>query len=195
MEDIKTSVDLSMRRIALIGNILTELGTNPFMYLKGDQGDSAVYVDATTKFNGANSKLSDNFGLQIGNVYWTRYFDHTEVTFQELIITAKIEVIEDRHLRELIQQHYSDVKEMLGIQGYLHQAQKDYLDILKLNGITPRTARLTSDIRQRVNDNQRIKTELLNLLETTIDIVIPLQQIQQKTESLRSKVKEKVDLN
>jgi len=94
-----------------------------------------------------------------------RYFDLTLATYDDLISTGNIEVIDDHALRNNIQTHYSWMKANSDFQEHvIRPLSVDYADVLKENAIVPRSTMELDEIKKLSERNNKLKTSIHYLL-------------------------------
>ena len=153
--DIKAANLFAYKRIAISTWVLEQLGDSsanfePKFLLKNADEIEPVNQNWT----------KDSLGLAITRLMSARIFDHNEVTFQEMISTSKIQVIQDLTLRSAINQHYVAARKALSTNNDVLLAQQNLVTALKSIGLTPNTLTAASDLVQQLKGNRQIVAEL-----------------------------------
>ncbi len=153
--DIKEANLFAYKRITISTWILEHLGDSslnfePKSLLKKAAEAAPIHQNWT----------KDSLGLAITRLLSARIFDHNEVTFQEMISTSKIQVIQDLSLRTDINRHYVAARKALNTNNDILLAQQNLLNALKSNGLTPSTIAATPGLIQQLKGNRQIVAEL-----------------------------------
>jgi Family of unknown function (DUF6090) len=154
-EDMQESNTYAFRRIAISTWVLAQLGDSStsfepqFMLKKAS--DNAPINPKWTR---------DSLGLALTRLLDARTFDHNDVTYQEMVATSKIQVIQDVPLRTSINQHYATAKKALKFNSEIIEGQQEFLEALKSIGITPNTARAAPSLYQKLQSKEPVLVSL-----------------------------------
>jgi hypothetical protein len=185
--DIKEANLFAYKRIAISTWVLEQLGDSsanfePKFLLKKAAEIEPINQDWT----------KDSLGLAITRLLSPRIFDHNEVTFQEMISTSKIQVIQDLTLRSAINRHYIAARKALSTNNDVLLAQQNLVTALKSIGLTPNTIAAAPGLIQQLKGNRQIVAELnfiRDMAEHHLEIFErPERGLYVKTEALIQKI-------
>jgi hypothetical protein len=97
-----------------------------------------AYRDAIERFNSKDDWTPpEQFGSQLFQILVIQLFNQTRVTFDEMISTGKIEIIQDQNLRTLIQEYYPQAVDFQNFQDVIvMNVQQNYRTALNENNIS-----------------------------------------------------------
>lgn len=97
-----------------------------------------AYRDALKRFNGKDEWTPpEKFGPKLVQILKIYLFTQTRVTFDEMISTGKIEIIQDQNLRTLIQEYYPQAVDFQNFQDVIVMTvQQNFRTALNENNIS-----------------------------------------------------------
>lgn len=100
------------------------------------------------------------------------HFSPTEITFQELLSTGKINILSDDSLKISLQYHYPDLKETDRFQNVIvMEVQKNYRYALSENFISSYNDDDYSTIKKKIVSTDQLITALENYLKLTTSVL------------------------
>ena len=100
------------------------------------------------------------------------HFSTTEITFQELLSTGKINILSDDSLKTTLQYHYPDLKETDRFQNVIvMEVQKNYRYALSENFISSYNDDDYSTIKEKIVSANQLITALENYLKLTTSVL------------------------
>lgn len=112
------------------------------------------------------------FGGQLSFMINQRYFDLTLATYDDLISTGNIEVIDNQELKNSIQTHYAWMKANLDFQEHvIRPLSVDYAYVLKEYGIIPKSTMKLEEIIMLSDGNHKLVTYIHYMLVGNINFL------------------------
>ncbi len=113
-----------------------------------------------------------SFGVQLSLLTQQRYFDLALATYNDLISTGNIEIIEDQELRNIIQTHYAWMIANLDFQEFVVRPFSiDYRQTLKEYGIVPNSRMKIQEIKNLNEKDRKLVTAIYYLLESNFQFI------------------------
>ncbi|MBN3521033.1 hypothetical protein JYB62_13570 [Algoriphagus lutimaris] len=170
------SLDLSKAsvNIKLCVDVIIELGDSiPKNYYENKFFNTAMNQ---VKIDGGNvvtyknySELVRSFGEKTTQLTQHRSFDLARVTFDDLLSTGNIDVIQNEKLRNEIQNYYSGMTAELDYESNaINPSFNTYLNVLQEIGLTPYNETPIEEIKDNSESRQKLITSLKFLLEANV---------------------------
>ncbi len=191
--DITEANNFAFRRIMISTWVLELLGDNtatfePKIILKKGQNAFPAPSDWT----------SDSLGLALGRLWAIRIFDHSDITYQEMVSASKIPIIRDLDLRIAINDHYAAARKALDVNYWIADAQEKYMEALKKLGITPYRAALMPDLYEHVKNDNGLMVEIQYVRDMAFRHLSEFEQpergLLKKTQDIIQKINEKLTI-
>ncbi|WP_445386503.1 DUF6090 family protein [Robiginitalea sp. IMCC44478] len=175
-------------------------------------------LDSLGKNNGSIIRKWDHFNTAVKNyqlnplpdtlsmgrkffiVLAIAHFSPTDITFQELLSTGKINILSNDSLKTSLQYHYPDVKETDRFQNVIvMEVQKTYRYALSDNFISSFSEDNFADIKERMVSADQLITATENYLKLTTSLLEELYyqpySVYKRTAMLLSRIEEEIDQN
>jgi hypothetical protein len=174
--------------------VLDSLGNNNVDHFKV----SNVYTSALKKYSGDKSWIPKTMGGKFWNTLRINIFYKSDIAFQELLSTGKIDIIKNQELKAAIQEHYLTITENQNFQDRIAMTiQKNFRDALNKNNISMKNRESYSDLKEKFIDIQGLNVALENHLvisEVMVNMFIyGDNSMKKRTESLISQIREELN--
>ena len=180
IQDLKQdSIDLShviskaSVNIKLSHNVITELedsiANNYFEKEFFNTVINQVQIEEDKVIFKNYSELVRTFGEKITQLTQRRSFDLAKVTFNEILSTGNIYVIQNEELRIEIQNYYSEMTAELDYESNaIIPSFNTYVNVLQEIGLTPYSEIPIEEIKVNVESQQKLVTSLKYLLDANL---------------------------
>jgi uncharacterized protein DUF6090 len=149
----------------------------------------------------ANEQNKNWFPESFGETFFqtVRFFafDQTRVTFEELISSGKIDIVQDQGLRTMIQEHYPHVKEFEKFQnGIILTVQETYRSALIENNISSLNTNSLQEVKAKMVNAERLIVTLENFLVLSGSAISTMSHgeasIEARTQKLIDKIRAEI---
>ena len=128
------------------------------------------------------------------------HFSPTDITFQELLSTGKINILSNDSLKTSLQYHYPDVKETDRFQNVIvMEVQKSYRYALSDNFISSYSDDTFRAIKEKMVSANQLITVTENYLKLTTSLLEELyyspNSVYKRTAMLLSRIEDEIDQN
>lgn len=156
-------------RIRLILEILEAFGESTINSFNCDVVQTQIKTNELPQIPPrTNSSINlSSFSGKLSYIVRARQFDLSDMAFQELISTGKIDVISDQILKKKIQSHYRNIGETISFQRFIAEARSDYRKVLLDYGISNLNEYTQERVKGMISDPQTLITTLKNYLDLT----------------------------
>ena len=152
------------------------------------------YVEAVEKFDDQLFVDNPSFAEQIFEVLKITMFHTTDNTFQELISTGKIDIINDQELKDQILNHYPMVRRRISFQDRIvFTVQSNYRNAMEKSGISYLSEASYEELVRDGLDQQYFTVNLENYLSLTQGFISSLNEMERKTGQLIEVIKSHID--
>lgn len=134
LENLEATFTRYQQKLIVGKIVVDQLGeNNSDFFLTTD-----AYRDALKRFNGKDSWTPpEQFGSKLYHILMIYLFTQTRVTFDEMISTGKIEIIQDQNLRTMVQEYYPKAIDFQNFQDVIVMTiQQNYRTALNENNIS-----------------------------------------------------------
>lgn len=161
LEGVQGTID-SHERHLLNGKILVDvLGKNNSSHLITDE----IYLNAQKSLELHPEWIANSFGGKFFEVLKIHLFNQTDVTFQELIASGKIDIIQNQELKTAIQEHYPNVQEFQNFQDrIIYTVQNNFREALIKNNISNYNTESYEQLVIKITDKQGLIVALENYM-------------------------------
>ena len=147
-------------------------GSSPDIYenipLFNNALDQVKYEDNKVIYKDRTEYIK-TFGDKLNRLTQNRTFDLATITFDDLLSTGNIDVIDNQELRVKIQNYYSNIKGTLDYEDYVVRPfYSSYVNVLQDIGLAPWSDIAIEHFKIRKESNKKFTTALQYLLNANL---------------------------
>ena len=163
--EIDSTVSFAYKAIVTGNEILNKLGVDYMSDIKAIKNTTHLhFIDNALKHYNIEL-LDENFGQALGFLFDERLVDMYDATYQELVSTGNLEVINNRDIREQLSSYYLNFKAVLDIQDNLLFSIDAYNNALLNTHIPIINSLNLEEVRTKINaSNSEFIVALKNLI-------------------------------
>jgi len=133
LDNLQSTFRIYQQKLILAKIVVDKLGDNNSEFLL----ETIPYQDAIERINNDGWIPPEQFGTKLFWILALQLFNQTRVTFDEMIATGKIEIIQNQNLRTLIQEYYPKAVDFQNFQDViLMTVQQNFRTALNENNIS-----------------------------------------------------------
>ena len=194
LQKIMVSSVTHEQRLFVGVQVLDALGKSNLEHFKVGKG----YANALKKYSTDKSRIPNSMGGKFWNALKIIVFYKSDIVFQELLSTGKIDIIKNQELKAAIQEHYLDMTDKQNFQDVIvMKIQENFRDALNENNISMKNRKSYSDLKDKLIDTQGLIVALENQMAIT-EVMLNMfiygdTSMKKTTESLISQIREELD--
>ena len=166
--NVKASASVHEETLVLCTKVLDSLGTTNIGRIR----EGEEYLNALKKHKANELYVPNTLGEQFFEILVISLFYKSDIAFQELLSTGKIDIIKNQDLKTAIQEHYLLVTEYQNFQDRIvMEIQTNYRDALIKNNISSINKESYSLLKKRITDSKGLIVALENYMGITVAIL------------------------
>ena len=194
LTNINASTNRHEERLIVGARVLDSLGYGKIEHFE----TTKMYINALKRYSLEQYETPNSLGQMLFYILRIRIFYKTDIAFQELLSTGKIDIIKNQRLRSSIQEHYLRISDHQNFQDQIVlEVQKNFRDALNKNNISTLNIESTIEIKDRMTDIQGFVTILENYLNISAAIlglfVYNEDSIKKSTENLIKEIEKELN--
>ena len=122
---------------------------------------------AQRNHKGLDSLFDIPFGRTLMRIRFYYVFEENKITLEEIMSTGKLDIIRDKKIKTVIQNHYAKLKELTYLQRLLDKNRDDLVDYLLEYNISQLNELSLEEIQLRIGEPDNLIARLENFIEVT----------------------------